>query len=183
MVRMGRNYRNCSKTYKTPRRPFEEGRLKAELKLCGEYGLKNKREIWRVQLTLAKVRKTARQLLTLDEKDEKRQFEGAALLRRLTRLGILGEEEQRLDFILGLTIEKFLDRRLQTIVFRKNLANSIHHARIKVKHGHIKVGKRVVDVPSFMVRTDSEGLITNAKRKAGRVKRRTLKAGGAADEE
>jgi len=34
-----------SKTYKVPRRPFEKDRLDHELKLCGEFGLRNKREV------------------------------------------------------------------------------------------------------------------------------------------
>lgn len=42
----------------------------------GEYGLRNKREVWRVKFTLAKIRKAARELLTLDEKDPRRLFEG-----------------------------------------------------------------------------------------------------------
>lgn len=32
--------------------------------------------MWRVKFTLAKIRKAARELLTLDEKDQKRLFEG-----------------------------------------------------------------------------------------------------------
>ncbi len=47
-----------------------------ELKLIGEYGLRCKREIWRVKLSLAKIRKAARELLTLEEKDPRRLFEG-----------------------------------------------------------------------------------------------------------
>ena len=66
----------CRKTYTTPRRPFEKERLDQELKIIGEYGLRNKREVWRVKFTLAKIRKAARELLTLDEKDTRRLFEG-----------------------------------------------------------------------------------------------------------
>lgn len=65
-----------SKTYVTPRRPYEKARLDQELKIIGEYGLRNKREVWRVKYTLAKIRKAARELLTLEEKDGKRLFEG-----------------------------------------------------------------------------------------------------------
>lgn len=64
------------KVYVAPNRPFEKARLDQELKLIGEYGLRNKREVWRVKFTLAKIRKAARELLTLDEKDQKRLFEG-----------------------------------------------------------------------------------------------------------
>ena len=67
------------KTYTTPRRPFEKERLDQELKLIGEYGLRNKREVWRVKYALAKIRKSARELLTLEEKDAKRLFEGKFL--------------------------------------------------------------------------------------------------------
>lgn len=65
-----------SKTYVTPRRPYEKARLDQELKIIGEYGLRNKREVWRVKYTLAKIRKAARELLTLEEKDPKRLFNG-----------------------------------------------------------------------------------------------------------
>lgn len=65
-----------SKTYTTPRRPYEKERLDQELKLIGEFGLRNKREVWRVKYTLTKIRTAARELLTLDEKDPRRLFEG-----------------------------------------------------------------------------------------------------------
>merc|ERR1711981_1434637 len=114
----------------TPNRPYEKERLAAELKLLGENGLRCKREAWRVKLTLAKVRKAARVLLTLDEKDPKRLFEGNALPRRLLRIGVLDEQKQRLDYVLGLKIEDFLARRLQYQIFKQNMAKSVHHARV-----------------------------------------------------
>tara|TARA_B100000405_G_scaffold302772_1_gene267001 strand:- start:379 stop:1029 length:651 start_codon:yes stop_codon:yes gene_type:complete len=78
-----------SKTFKKPRRPFEKERLDSELKIVGEYGLRNKRELWRVQFALNKLRNAARVLLTLDEKDPKRIFEGEAIMRRMYRYGLL----------------------------------------------------------------------------------------------
>ena len=186
---MGKNYRNCSKVSKPPRRPYEKERLDRELNLIGQFGLKNKREVWRVQLTLAKIRAVARSLLTLPEKDPKRLFEGQALMRRLTRLGLLTETENKLDYILGLSIEKFLERRLQTRVFQAGLAKSIHHARVVIRQRHIRVGKRLVNVPSFMVRLDSEKHIDFALTsplgggRPGRVRRKTLKTKDGGDDE
>ena len=121
--------------------------------------------------------------------DPKRLFEGAALLRRLTRLGLLSESEQKLDYCLGLSIEKFLDRRLQTRVFASGLALSIHHARCLIRQRHIRVGKRMVNVPSFMVRVESEKVIEFALTspfgagRPGRRKRKSLKSGGGAKED
>jgi len=128
-----------SKTFVTPRRPFEKSVLDQELKLIGEYGLRNKREVWRVKYTLAKIRKAARELLTLDEKDAKRLFEGNALLRRLVRIGVLDESKMKLDYVLGLKVEDFFERRLQTQVFKLGLAKSIHHARILIRQRHIRL--------------------------------------------
>merc|ERR1739842_92349 len=175
--------------YSTPRRPFEKARLDQELKLIGEYGLRNKREVWRVKFALAKIRKAARDLLTLEEKDPRRLFEGNALLRRLVRIGVLDETRMKLDYVLGLKIEDFLERRLQTQVFKLGLAKSIHHARVLIKQRHIRVRKQVVNVPSFIVRLDSQKHIDFAHKspfgggRPGRVKRRNMKKGDKGEEE
>jgi len=180
---LGLFLRSFSKTYATPRRPFEKERLDAEMKLIGEFGLKNKKEVWRVRFALGKARKRARALLTLDEKDPKRIFEGTALVRRLHRLGVLDEHKNKLDYVLSLKIQDFLERRLQTIVFKKGLANSIHHARVLIRQRHIRVGRQVVNVPSFMVRVESQPIIDFALTsplgagRPGRVKRKKLKGG------
>merc|ERR1712025_633340 len=173
-----------SKTYTTPRRPFEKARLDQELKLIGEYGLRNKREVWRVKFSLAKIRKRARDLLTLPEKDGRRLFEGNALLRRLVRVGVLDESRMKLDYVLGLKTEDFLERRLQTQVFKLGLAKSIHHARVLIKQRHIRVRKQLVNVPSFIVRLDSQKHIDFSLKspfgggRAGRCKRKNAKKGG-----
>merc|ERR1712058_177356 len=179
----GRCPMKYSKMYTTPRRPFEKARLDQELKLIGEYGLRNKREVWRVKYSLAKIRSAARELLTLEEKAPKRLFEGNALLRRLVRTGVLSDDRMKLDYVLGLKIEDFLERRLQTQVFKLGLAKSIHHARVLIKQRHIRVRKQVVNVPSFIVRLDSQKHIDFSLKspfgggRAGRVKRKNMKKG------
>ncbi|GBG29539.1 40S ribosomal protein S9 [Hondaea fermentalgiana] len=182
-------HRNFSKVSNPPRRPYEKERLDQELKLCGEYGLRCKREIWRTQLILAKIRAAARELLTLDEKHERRIFEGQALLRRMVRYGLLTEDEQKLDYVLQLTTQRLLERRLQTKVFKQGLAKSVHHARVLIRQRHIRVGKRMVNVPSFMLRTDSEKHVDYSftspfgQGRPGRVKRKSMASGGGDAEE
>ncbi|KAF9680855.1 hypothetical protein SADUNF_Sadunf06G0165000 [Salix dunnii] len=175
-------YRNYGKTFKKPRRPYEKERLDAELKLVGEYGLRAKRELWRVQYALSRIRNAARMLLTLDEKNPRRIFEGEALLRRMNRYGLLEESQNKLDYVLALTVENFLERRLQTLVFKAGMAKSIHHARVLIKQRHIRVGRQVVNIPSFMVRVDSQKHIDFSLTspfgggRPGRVKRKNQKA-------
>merc|ERR1711965_165785 len=155
----------------------------------GTYGLKNKREIWRVGLVLSKVRAVARQLLTLEERDPQRVFQGQALMRRMIRYGILDEDKQRLDYVLALKIEDFMERRLQTLVFKRGLAKSIHHARVLIRQKHIRVGRQIVDIPSFMVRVESQPHIEFSLTspfgggRPGRVKRKSGGSGGDEDDE
>jgi len=183
------HHRNHGKTVVTPRRPFEKERLDSELQLIGVYGLKNKREVWRLRLVLAKVRSVARELLKLDEYDERRLFEGQALIRRLHRLGVLEESKNQLDYVLQLKLEDFMERRLQTIVWRKGLAKSPHHARCLIQQRHIRVRSQMVNVPSFLVRVESYPHISYSLTspfgggRPGRCKRKKLKAKATKGEE
>ncbi len=74
----------------------------------------------------------------------------AKLLPSLVRTGFISEGGS-LDDILGLTIENLLERRLQSIVWRKELANTPHQARQMITHGHVTVADRVITVPSYVV--------------------------------
>merc|ERR1712016_35901 len=118
-----------------------------------------------------------------EDKDPRRLFEGNALLRRLVRVGVLDENRMKLDYVLGLKVEDFLERRLQTQVFKLGLAKSIHHARVLIRQRHIRVRKQVVNIPSFIVRLESQKHIDFAHKSPfggghpGRVKRRNMKKG------
>ena len=184
---MPKRYTNYRKTSKNPKKPFDKDRLINELRIVGQYGLRNKREMWRVQLTLAKLRKAARQLLTLPKEDPRRQFEGDALIRRIVRLGLLKENERQLDYVLGLTINQFMERRLQTLVAQRKIGSSVHHARVLIRQRHISIGKQMVNIPSFMVRVSSEqhiGIAASSCLKTGAMGRMKKKraAGGKGDE-
>merc|ERR1712194_215245 len=126
---------------------------------------------------------------TLDSKDPKRLFEGNALLRRLVRIGVMSEDKMKLDFVLALKVDDFLERRLQTQVFKTGLARSMHHARVLIKQRHIRVGKQLVNVPSFVVRLDSQKHIDFSLASPlgggppGRVKRMNAKKGKGGDSE
>ena len=172
---MVKSYRNHSKTSKRPRKMFEKERLDQEIRICGEYGLKNKRELWRVQLVMARLRKRARELLKLEAHDERRIFEGNAMLRRMFKFGLLDKEKENgLDYILATTSQKLLERRLQTKVFKLQLAKSIHHSRVMIFGKKITVKKQIVNIPSYMVTVANENAIQNAPEsdKLGRVARK-----------
>jgi small subunit ribosomal protein S9e len=174
---------NFGRTFRKPMRPYEKERIHNELKICGDYGLKNKRELWRVHYTLAKIRKAARNLLMLPESDTQRKFEGAALLRRLTRLGLLDETKQKLDYVLSLTPQDLLERRLQTQVHKNGRATSVHHARTLIFQRHIAIGSQLINQPGFLVWKESERNIRDSatsylsqEGKLGRRKRLRRKA-------
>ncbi|CAE6423242.1 unnamed protein product [Rhizoctonia solani] len=128
------------------------GRFDAALVFTGEYGLRTKRETWRISLVWSKILRAVCELLKLGTKDPKHIFEGNALVCRLVRIDVLDKTCMRLDYVLALIIAGFLERRLQIQV----LAKSIHHTRVLIRQRHIRVGKIIVDVPSFVVRFDSQ---------------------------
>ena len=151
------------KKYDTPRFPWRTDILQEELKFLGQYGLRNKHELWRHETMLSNFRGIARSLIGRAPEDRKK-MEGE-LLARLKKLGMLPETAV-LDNILDLTVEDLLERRLQTIVFRKGLAKTVHQSRQLVTHGHVAIGSRRVTIPSYIVTKEDETQIAYAPRSA-----------------
>jgi small subunit ribosomal protein S4 len=148
--------RRLKKKFKKPKNPFEKERQMEELEFIGKYGLRNKREFWRSRTLLGNWRNIARQSRKLTR--EKAREVQQELLRKLDRLGILGSEAE-FDDILLLSVEDLLKRRLQTLVYEKGLANTIYQARQYIVHGHIQVGGKKINAPSYIVKRDEDELI------------------------
>ena len=145
--------RKQRKKYETSKFPWRTDVLQEELKLLGQFGLRNKRELWRHKTMLSRFRGIARSLLGMSSEERKRQEE--QLLGRLTRLGIL-PKKAALDDVLDLALEDVLERRLQTLVFRKGLAKSMYQARQLITHGHVAIKGGRVSSPSYLVMKDEE---------------------------
>ena len=148
--------RRLKKKFKKPKRPFEKERIMEELEFLGKYGLRNKREYWKAKTTLANWRKIARQTRRLTK--EKAVEAQKELIMKLNRLGIIGAEAAFEDVLL-LTVEDVLKRRLQTLVFEKGLASTVHQARQYIVHGHIQVLGKKIDAPSYIVKLKEEDFL------------------------
>jgi small subunit ribosomal protein S4 len=145
--------RKSKKLYRRPRMIWTTDQLNAELYIMGSYGLRNKRELWKTQTEVARIRNQARALLALST--EARAEKEKRLLNFLNRLG-LAKEGATLDDILNLKVEDLLERRLQTIVMKKTGTKSPYQARQVVSHGHVSIGNRKVNIPGYLVRIEEE---------------------------
>jgi small subunit ribosomal protein S4 len=148
-------------TYTPPRNPWRSDQLSQELYLLGTYGLRNKRELWKTQTFLSNIRNQARQLLAASS--DVRGREEPKLLAHLSKLGLIQGESNSVDDVLSLTVENVLERRLQTLVWRRGLARSPYQARQLVAHGHIALNDRRIDVPSYIVSPSEEGTLKFAE--------------------
>ncbi|NHI90416.1 MAG: 30S ribosomal protein S4 [Candidatus Thorarchaeota archaeon] len=155
--------RKQKKKYVAPKKPFDSDRFEQELQLIGSYGLRNKKELWKHKTDLSNYRRQARHLLALPVTE--REKEERELVDKLTRLGML-TTEPTLDHVLDLTMENVLERRLQTVVFRKGLASSMHHARQLVTHGHIALDGARINTPRRMIAVTEESRINYSPKSA-----------------
>jgi len=144
------------KKYSRPRHPWDKQRMDAEDVLLRKYGLRRKKEIWKTAAILRGWRRQARRLLALSGKQA--ELETRQLLDRLRKYGLVGENAT-LDDVLSLTVEDLLERRLQTVVYRKGLARTPRQARQLIIHGHVKIGEQRVRTPSYLVPVEEEGKI------------------------
>jgi small subunit ribosomal protein S4 len=148
--------RRLKKKFKKPRHPYQKERIMEELEFLGKYGLRNKREYWKMRTMLGNWRNIARQSRTLS-KEQALEVQ-QTLIKKLNRLGVIGSEAEFEDVLL-LTTEDILKRRLQTLVYEKGFASTIYQARQYITHGHIQVGGKKINAPSYIVKREEEELI------------------------
>ena len=151
--------RRIRNKYETPRKVWDADRIKRDKRLTATYGLKNTREIWITLQQLKKARRNAIRNVTLGADGIAK---GQPLIVRLARLGIL-PADAKLDDVLSISVENFLDRRLQTRVVKKGLARTMTQARQLVTHGFIAVKGKRVTVPSYMVNVDEDQYVAYYK--------------------
>lgn len=148
--------RKHRRKYSKPRHPWEKERIEAEIELKKEYGLKNKKEIWRLESKLKHFASQAKSLIAAH--GEKAENDKKALVQKLIKLGLLNPDAT-LDDILTLKMSDLLERRLQTQLLRRGMAKSVKQARQFIVHGHITVSGKKITVPSYLVSIDEESSI------------------------
>lgn len=142
------------KKYETPSRPWDKGRMEREGELLKKFGLRRKKEVWMAEARVRKFRRMAREIAATHDKER-----GLMLTRKMVRLGMLGEGAT-LDDVLGLTVENLLERRLQTMVKSRNMANTLGQSRQMITHGHVRINDRRATYPSYIVPREEEALIS-----------------------
>ena len=144
--------KKARKKYSRPRTPFDRSRIDEEKNLVKNYGLKNKKEIWRSESYIDRIRSQAKKLILEPEQQK-------AFINHLAGMG-LATPDSTIDDILALTKEKLLERRLQTIVVKKGFAKTPRQARQLIVHKKIKIGNRRVNIPSYIVKKEEENKIS-----------------------
>src|SRR3989344_1051310 len=98
------------KKYSKPRRAYDIKRIEEENELVKKYGLKSKREIWKAEAQIERIRNLAKKLIaSLPEEQEK-------LFLKLKKIGFMINTTAD---VLALTKEDWLKRRLQSVLSLK----------------------------------------------------------------
>jgi small subunit ribosomal protein S4 len=138
------------KTYSRPKRPFDKVRIEEEAGIMEEFGLKNKREIWKADAKIKSMREKAKKLISSKPEEQK------ALFNKLNEMGL---KVNSISSILSLDKRDYMRRRLQTIVVEKKLATTSKQARQLITHKKIFVDGKAVDSPSYIVPVNLENKI------------------------
>jgi small subunit ribosomal protein S4 len=152
--------RKHRKKYETPVHPWQKARIVEEIKLLKEYGLKNKKEIWKFTSFLKKYKDQAKKLIAMQ--GSQADIERKQMMDKLKSLGLITPGNETFDAIFSLQIKDVLDRMLQTVLVRKTLARSNKQARQFIVHGHVMIDNKKITSPRYLVLIKEESLINFA---------------------
>ena len=139
------------KSYSKPKRPFDKIRIDEEAQIIKEFGLKNKREIWKAEASINSIRKRAKALISSDSEEQQ------ALFDRLKKIGI---NVNSIADVLSLDKQNYLKRRLQTVLVAKKMATTPKSARQLITHKKVLIDGRVLNSPSYIVPVKLENKIS-----------------------
>ncbi|PSH00824.1 MAG: 30S ribosomal protein S4 [Nanohaloarchaea archaeon SW_7_46_7] len=143
--------KKLKKTYETPNEGWSEERIQREEELKEEYGLNNKKEIYKAQSQLRSFRRKARELVS--EEDDSEAVND--IKQRAHDIGLV-KGNAELEDLFTLNVTDFLDRRLQTAVNRRGYSDTVNEARQLVVHGHVYVDGQRVNVPGYLLTKQEE---------------------------
>lgn len=138
------------KIYSKPKKSFDKARIEEEAVIIKEFGLKNKREIWKADAKIKSIREKAKKLISADLEKQKNLFKG---------LNKIGLKVNSVGDVLSLDKKDYLRRRLQTVLVEKNIARTMKHARQLIAHKKVLVDGKAVNVPSYVVPVELENRI------------------------
>ena len=145
------------KLFRRPKKLFDRTRMDEENVLIKRYGLKNKREIWKAKTAVSKLRRRAKSLIGKDIAEQQAFF---------NKLNKMNMNITDISDVLALTEENLFERRLQTVLFKKKLANTVKAARQLIVHKNVLVDGHIVNIPSFIVTKELEDKISIKEKKA-----------------
>ena len=145
------------KKYQRPLILWQKDRIEQEKIILNQYGLKNKKEIWKANSLLKSYASDAKKLIA--NKSKQAEIEKAQLLKKLGRYGLL-PENPGLEHVLGLKVESFLDRRLQTQLVKLGYCRTIKQARQFIVHNHVMVASKSITSPNYLVAVEEEATIS-----------------------
>ncbi|MCA9487711.1 MAG: 30S ribosomal protein S4 [Nanoarchaeota archaeon] len=156
------------KQYSRPKRPFDKVRIDEEAQIKKEFGLKNKKEIWKAEARIKSMREKAKKLISSSAEEQK------ALFDRLQKIGL---NVNSIGEVLSLDKKDYLNRRLQTILVKKELATTPKSARQLIVHQKVLVDGKILDSPSYIVPVEMENKITLKPSKLKKTKENPIKEG------
>ena len=139
------------KQYSRPKKRFEKARILEEENIKKEFGLKNKKEIWKSEEKVKIMRRRAKDLISSNPDEQKVFF---------ARLKKIGLNVNSIGDVLSLDKKDYLKTRLQTLVLAKKLATTPKGARQLIVHKKVLVNGNTIDSPSYVVPVELENAIT-----------------------